>query len=335
MGGIRLAVVGATGAVGRTMLSILEERTSSDNTALPIEQLYVFASARSAGDVITFKNQKYIIEELDENSFDRGIDIALFSAGASTSGIFAPIAASKGCLVIDNSSRWRMDKTVPLVVPEVNPEDIKLNNGIIANPNCSTIQAVVALKPLSDRYGLKRVIYSTYQAVSGAGRAGVLDLSEGIKGEPPKKFPHQIAFNCLPQIDVFEESGYTKEEQKMIDETRKILHLPELNVTATCVRVPVITGHSESVNVEFNEEFELEELKELLANAEGITYLDDPANNLYPMPINAEGTDPVFVGRVRRDFSVASGVNLWIVADNIRKGAALNAVQIAERVMNN
>ncbi|NLM48521.1 MAG: aspartate-semialdehyde dehydrogenase [Epulopiscium sp.] len=321
---INLAIVGATGMVGRTLIKVLEEKD------LPIENLYLFASSRSAGKTITFKGKEYVVEELTENSFDRGIDIALFSAGGSTSLKFAPIAASKGCVVVDNSSAWRMNPDVPLVVPEVNPEDVKLHKGIIANPNCSTIQAVVALKPLDEYYNIKRIIYSTYQAVSGAGMGGWQDLEEGIKGNPPKKFPHPIFNNCLPHIDVFTENGYTKEEIKMIEETRKILHRQDLKITATTVRVPVFNSHSESINVEFEKPFDLEELKEVLRKAPGVIVQDDPENNVYPLAANATGHDEVFVGRIRRDESVENGVNLWVVADNIRKGAASNAVQIAE-----
>ncbi|HOA82004.1 MAG TPA: aspartate-semialdehyde dehydrogenase [Defluviitaleaceae bacterium] len=240
------------------------------------------------------------------------------------------MAASKGCIVVDNSSAWRMDPEVPLVVPEVNPEDIKLNKGIIANPNCSTIQAVVALKPLDEYYNIKRIIYSTYQAVSGAGMDGWHDLEEGLKGNPPKKFPHPIANNCIPHIDVFTENGYTKEEIKMIEETKKILHNNNLKITATTVRVPVFNGHSESINVEFEKSFDLEELKEVLKKAPGIVVEDDPQSNVYPLACNATGRNEVFVGRIRRDESVENGVNLWVVADNIRKGAATNTIQIAE-----
>ncbi len=325
---VNLAVVGATGMVGRTFLKVLEEKD------LPIENFYVFASKRSAGQTLTFKNKEYVVEELTEHSFDRGIDVALFSAGGSVSEKFAPIAASKGCIVIDNSSQWRMDPEVPLVVPEVNPEDIKLNKGIIANPNCSTIQAVVSLKPLADKYDIKRVVYSTYQAVSGAGMAGWKDLENGLKGEDPKKFPHPIAGNCIPHIDVFMDDGYTKEEKKMIDETKKILHNDNLKVTATTVRVPVFNSHSESINVEFNKDFDINELKDTLKNAPGIVLTDDPSKDVYPLALDAAGHDEVYVGRVRRDESVDSGVNLWVVADNIRKGAATNAVQIAEIVIN-
>ncbi len=324
---LNVAVVGATGMVGRTFLKVLEEEK------LPVENYYLFASSRSAGQKIEFMGKEYTVEELNENSFDRGIDIALFSAGGSISEKFAPIAASKGCVVIDNSSAWRMDKEVPLVVPEVNPEDIKKNKGIIANPNCSTIQAMVALKPLDDKYKIKRVIYSTYQAVSGAGLGGWNDLENGLKGEAPQKFPHPIANNCLPHIDSFLPDGYTKEEMKMVNETRKILGRDDIKITATTVRVPVFNSHSESINVEFENAFELSELVETLKNAPGIVVQDDPQNNVYPMAINATGSNETYVGRIRRDFSVDNGVNLWVVADNIRKGAAANAVQIAKKLI--
>ncbi|OOB80516.1 MAG: aspartate-semialdehyde dehydrogenase [Epulopiscium sp. Nuni2H_MBin003] len=325
-----IAVVGATGMVGRTFLKVLEERN------LPIENFYVFASKRSAGNTLTFNNKEYTVLELNEASFtDYKIDIALFSAGGGTSLKFAPIAAKSGCIVIDNSSAWRMDPNVPLVVPEVNAPDILKHNGIIANPNCSTIQAVVALNPLHKAYDINRIIYTTFQAVSGAGMGGYNDLSEGLKGNPPTKFPHPIAGNCLPHIDVFLDNGYTKEEIKMVEETRKILHAPELKITATTVRVPVFDSHSESINVEFNKSFELTELVETLKNGEGIILEDDVQNNIYPLALNAAGKDEVFVGRIRRDESVESGVNLWVVADNIRKGAATNAVQIAEWIIKN
>lgn len=319
-----VAVVGATGMVGRTFLKVLEEYN------LPVENYYLFASKKSAGKKINFMGKEYTVEELTENSFDRDIDIALFSAGGSTSEKFAPIAASKGCIVIDNSSAWRMDEKVPLVVPEVNPEDISWNNGIIANPNCSTIQAMVAMKPLHDKFKIKRVVYSTYQAVSGAGQQGYKDLEDGISGKAPTKFPYPIFSNCLPHIDVFEENGYTKEEMKMVNETHKILHDDGIKVTATAVRVPVFNSHSESINLEFEKPFELSEVIETLKNAPGIVIEDDLKNNVYPMAVNATGHDEVFVGRIRRDFSVENGINIWVVADNIRKGAASNAVQIAK-----
>lgn len=324
-----IAVVGATGMVGRTFLKVLEEIN------LPVENYYLMASARSAGKNVTFMGKDYTIEELTEHSFDKPIDIALFSAGGSTSEKFAPIAAAHGCVVIDNSSAWRMDPDVPLVVPEVNSGDIAwcTKKNIIANPNCSTIQAMVAMKPLHDKYKIKRVVYSTYQAVSGAGMGGWNDLENGLKGEAPKKFPHPIASNCLPHIDVFCDNGYTKEEMKMVNETHKILGDNSIRVTATAVRVPVFNSHSESINLEFEKPFDLKELKETLSNAPGIIVQDDPENNVYPMAINATGHNEVFVGRIRRDESVDSGVNLWVVADNIRKGAAANAVQIAEKLI--
>lgn len=324
---LSIAVVGATGMVGRTFLKVLEEEK------LPVENYYLFASKRSAGTKLEFMGKEYIVEELCENSFDRGIDIALFSAGGSTSEKFAPIAAAKGCVVIDNSSAWRMDENVPLVVPEVNPLDIKKNNGIIANPNCSTIQAMVALKPLDDKYRIKRIVYSTYQAVSGAGLGGWNDLENGLKGEKPQKFPHPIANNCLPHIDVFLPNGYTKEEMKMVNETHKILGRDDIRITATTVRVPVFNSHSEAINVEFEKPFELAELVQVLKDAPGITVQDDPENSVYPMAISATGTNDTYVGRIRRDESVESGVNLWVVADNIRKGAAANAVQIAKKLI--
>ena len=319
-----VAIVGATGLVGSTFLQVLAERD------FPIENLYLMASARSAGKEVEYRGEKVIVEELTENSFDKPIDFALFSAGGSTSLKFAPIAASKGCVVIDDSSAWRMDPTVPLVVPEVNPEAAFKHNGIIANPNCSTIQSVVPLKVLDEMYGIKRVVYSTYQAVSGSGIKGIEDLDKGLRGEAPTNYPYQIAFNCLPHIDVFLEDGYTKEEEKMVKETRKILEKPELRVTATCVRVPVRHGHSVSCNLEFEKAIDLNEIREVYKKTKGIVLQDDVANNIYPMAINAAGHDEVYVGRIRRDESIENGLNLWIVADNIRKGAATNAVQIAE-----
>lgn len=325
---INVAVVGVTGMVGRKMLEVLHERN------FPINNLYVFASQKSAGSKIKYANEEFIVEELCDTSFDRGIDIALFSAGASTSLKYAPVAAAKGTVVIDNSSAWRMDASVPLVVPEVNPEDVLWNKGIIANPNCSTIQAVVALKPLNDRYKIKRIVYSTYQSVSGAGMGGYNDLLAGYKGESPKKFVHPIAGNCLPHIDSFLPDGYTKEEKKMIDETRKILHDNNLRITATTVRVPVFYSHSESINVEFENDFVLTELKSILSSFTGIIVQDNPEKNEYPMPISCANKDEVFVGRIRRDESVDFGINMWVVADNIRKGAATNAVQIAQLLTN-
>lgn len=325
---VNVALVGATGMVGRTFIKVLEERN------FPIDNIYLFSSAKSAGTTVNLFGKDVVVEELNENSFDdKNIQIALFSAGGSISAKYAPIAASKGVIVVDNSSHWRMNPEVPLVVPEVNPQAVKDHNGIIANPNCSTIQAMVPLKPLHDKYGLKRVVYSTYQAVSGSGVRGVQDLEDGVQGKPNTFYPHPIAFNCLPHIDVFEENGYTKEEMKMIDETLKILNDYDIKVTATTVRVPVRGAHSESINLEFDKSFELEDVFNTLKNTEGIVVVDDPANNEYPLAINAEGHDEVYVGRIRRDFSVDNGVNMWVVADNIRKGAATNAVQIAELLL--
>lgn len=322
-----VALVGATGVVGRTFLKVLEERD------FPFENLYIMASAKSTGTTITFKGKDYVVEELTENSFDKDIDIALFSAGGPVSEKFAPIAASHGVTVVDNSSRWRMDPQVPLIVPEVNPEDIEWNRGIIANPNCSTIQALVVLKPLHDKYTIKRVIYSTYQAVSGSGVNGISDLREGMAGrDQTTAYPHPIAGNCLPHIDVFEDNGYTKEEMKMINETHKVLG-EDIKVTATTVRVPVFDSHSESINIEFEKPFEVDEVRSLLANSPGIVVQDDPENNVYPLARSAAGTDEVYVGRVRRDFSIENGLNIWCVADNIRKGAATNTIQIAETLI--
>ena len=323
-----LAVVGATGVVGTTFLKVLDERD------FPFENLYIMASAKSAGKTITFKGKDYVVEELNEHSFDKPIDIALFSAGGSVSEKFAPIAAEHGVIVVDNSSQWRMDPDVPLVVPEVNPEDIEKNNGIIANPNCSTIQAMLPLKALHDKYVIKRVIYSTYQAVSGTGVKGIEDLKEGLKGNDRcVAYPHPIAGNCLPHIDVFTENGYTKEEMKMINETHKILHDDDIKVTATTVRVPVFDSHSESINIELEKPFELEDVVECFRQFPGLIVQDDVENNVYPLALDAAGTDEVYVGRIRRDFSVENGINIWVVADNIRKGAATNAVQIAEKLL--
>ena len=320
---MNLAIVGATGNVGREFIKVIEQRDFA------YDSLRLFSSARSAGSSVTVKGTAYTVEELTDSAGD-GIDIALFSAGGDTSKHFAPIFAKKGALVIDNSSAWRMDPDVPLVVPEVNAADAKLHKGIIANPNCSTIQAVVALKPISDTFGIKRIVFSTYQAVSGAGMAGITDLQQGLLGEPPVMFKHPIAGNLIPQIDSFLDNGYTKEEMKMVNETRKIMGLPNLRVTATTVRVPVLNSHSISINVELERSFELSEVFKALREASGVVVQDDPGAFVYPMPLNASGTDEVFVGRIRRDESVENGLNLWCVADNIRKGAALNAVQIAE-----
>ena len=327
-----VAVVGATGMVGGKFLEVLEERK------LPVENYYLFASAKSAGKKIDFCGKQYTVIELTKENvanLSGNVDFALFSAGASVSKEFAPLFAKIGAIVVDNSSQWRMYDDVPLVVPEVKPEDVKWNKGIIANPNCSTIQAVVALKPLYDKFGIKRIVYSTYQAVSGAGVAGYNDLKDGINGVAPKKFPQPIAYNMLPHIDVFMEDGYTKEEWKMIVETRKILHDQSLRVTATTVRVPVFYGHSESINVEFCKKCTRQDVVDALENFPGLVVMDDVKNNVYPTPLIAENHDEVFVGRIRLDDSVDSGANLWVVADNIRKGAATNAVQIVELLIKN
>ena len=323
----KVAIIGSTGLVGRTVLKVLEEKNFTNCTYT------LFSSKKSAGTKLQFLGQNYIIQELTEDSFNANFDYAIFCAGGSISEKYAPIAVSKGCIVIDNSSVFRMNKDVPLVVPEVNPEKIFENKGIIANPNCSTIQAVVALKPLDDKYKIKRIVYSTYQAVSGSGKAGIEDLENGIKGIAPKKFPHQIVNNFLPHIDVFMPDGYTKEEYKMINETRKILNKPFLPISATCVRVPVKNCHSESINVEFKTNFDIYDVKMLLQNSPGIILVDDIEKNYYPLSTKADGFDDVFVGRIRRDFSVPYGINLWVVADNLRKGAASNAVQILEKLL--
>ena len=324
----KLAIVGATGVVGRIAREVLEEKK------LPISEYAFFSSYKSAGKKIEFLGKEYTVRELKEDSFDEGFDFAIFSAGGETSKKFAPIAASKGCIVVDNSSAWRMDKDVPLVVPEVNSSEIKNNHGIIANPNCSTIQAVVPLKVLDDKYKIKRVVYSTYQAVSGAGIKGIRDLENGTEpGYELQKFAHPIINNCLPHIDVFLDNGYTKEEEKMINETRKRLNRPDLPVTATTVRVPVINSHSESINIEFENEFDLDELINTLKNSEGIIVQDDPKHDVYPLATEASGHDEVFVGRIRRDFSIKNGINIWVVSDNLRKGAATNAIQIVEKMI--
>ena len=319
-----VAVVGATGMVGRTMVKVLEER------AFPVNRLILLASERSAGKEIPFHGKPVPVQKLEPEKF-KNIEFALFSAGASVSKEFAPHAVRYGAVVIDNSSAFRMDEGVPLVVPEVNRRQIFKHKGIIANPNCSTIQMVVVLKPLHDRFKIKRVVVSTYQSVTGAGNKAVIQLQEELAGRTPKeaKFPHRIAFNCLPHIDIFFDDGYTKEEVKMMKETQKIMGEP-IKVTATTVRVPVIGGHSESVNIEFEKKASPAEVREILAKTAGVVVQDDPKNNIYPMPINAHEKDDVFVGRIRRDETVTNGINLWIVSDNIRKGAATNAVQIAE-----
>jgi len=324
-----VAIAGATGAVGRMMLSILEERN------FPVDRLTLLASARSAGQTLTFKGQPVQVQELREDSF-AGVDIALFSAGAGVSLQFAPSAVKAGAVVIDNSSAYRMDKDVPLVVPEVNSHAIR--RGIIANPNCSTIQMVVALKPIHDKYRIKRIVVSTYQAVSGSGQKAIAELEQQCRDilsdntAVSKVYPHQIAFNCLPHIDVFLDNGYTKEEMKMVNETRKILEDDSILVSPTAVRVSTFHCHSESVNVETEEAICAEDVKTLLRGSPGITVVDEPSQNQYPMAIDAEGEDNVFVGRIRDDLSNKKAINFWIVSDNLRKGAALNAIQIAEQL---
>ncbi len=328
--GYVVAVVGATGAVGQTMLEILAERD------FPISELIVVASSRSAGSTVEFKGKDYVVQDLE--TFDpTGTDIALFSAGGNTSTEHAPRFAEAGCYVVDNSSAWRMDESVALVVPEVNPHALEMarENRIVANPNCSTIQLVVALKPLHDAVPIERVVVSTYQAVSGAGGKAVKELAEQtrnlLSGEDVEVnvFPARIAFNVIPHIDVFLEDGYTREEHKMIEETRKIMDA-DIAITATTVRVPVFYGHSEAVNVTFSGPMDAGRARELLADAEGVCVVDDPKGEDYPMPSMAAGSDPVWVGRIRNDYSSFNSLHLWVVADNVRKGAALNAVQIAE-----
>ena len=322
-----VAIVGATGLVGRTFLKVLKERN------FPVEKLYLYASARSAGKTVNFVGKDYTVIELKDENIKDDIDVALFSAGGDMSKEYAPKFKAKGAIVVDNSSAWRMEKDIPLVVPEANPEALDGHNGIIANPNCSTIQVMPVLKVLADKYGLKRVVYSTYQAVAGSGQKGIDDLEANLKGEPSKNYPHQIAFNLLPHIDSFLDNGYTKEEMKMVEETRKILGLPDLKVTATCVRVPVKMGHAVSVNVELEKSFDLKDVFKAFEEKEGVVVKDDVSKNVYPMPIEAEDTDEVYVGRIRRDESVENGLNLWVVADNIRKGAATNTIQIAETLI--
>ncbi len=326
-----IAIVGATGAVGNEMIRVLEERK------FPVQELRLLASARSEGKLLDFNSKPLVVQELKESSFE-GIDIALFSAGGGRSLEFCPIAAASGAVCVDNSSAWRMDPEVPLVVPEVNPQDIGQykNKGIIANPNCSTIQMVVVLKPLYDFAGIKRIVVSTYQAVSGSGQKAIDELriqtGELLNGRPAKTeaYPHQIAFNCLPHIDIFLDNGYSREEMKMVHETRKILGDDSMRITATTVRVPVFFGHSESINVETGKKVTVEKARELFSAFPGLKVLDDLSKNTYPMPIDVAGQDLTYVGRIREDESIENGLNLWVVADNLRKGAATNAVQIAE-----
>ncbi len=327
--GLVVAVAGATGAVGREMLAILEQRDFPAKDVIPL------ASSRSAGTTLEFKGRDLVVRELQEDSFE-GVDLALFSAGGGTSEKFAPCAARSGCVVVDNSSAWRMDERCPLVVPEVNPQDLDWHKGIIANPNCSTIQMVVALKPLHDAATIKRVVVSTYQAVSGTGQKAIKELESQVRAlyamqDPVAEvYPYRIAFNCLPHIDVFLENDYTKEEMKMVHETVKILGDARVKVTATAVRVPVFYGHSESVNIETEKKLTAKEARVILSQAPGVKVLDNPSEKIYPMAIDAAGQDDTYVGRIREDETIANGLNLWIVSDNIRKGAALNTVQIAE-----
>lgn len=331
MKSVNVAVVGATGAVGNEMRKTLEQRN------FPVKNLKLLASKRSVGKKFTFHGEEIPVEELTEDSF-QDIQIALFSAGASVSKQYAPLAAAAGAVVIDNSSAFRQEPDIPLVVPEVNPHAIAQykNRGIIANPNCSTIQMVVALKPIHDVARIKRVIVATYQAVSGTGQKAIDELETqvrqlfNLKPVTPNIYPHQIAFNCLPHIDVFFENGYTKEEMKMYYETKKIMEDDSITVSATCVRVPVFYGHSEAVHMELEKKLTANEVREILSKAPGVVVVDDPPHNLYPLAIEAAGRDEVFVGRIREDLAFENGIALWIVADNIRKGAALNAVQIAE-----
>jgi len=327
-----VAVVGATGAVGREMVSVLEERN------FPIEKIRFFASERSEGLELEYKKKTVNVETLNEDSF-KGIDIALFSAGAERSRIWAPVAARSGCVVVDNSSQWRMDPEVPLVVPEVNPGDLKWHKGIIANPNCSTIQMVVVLKPLHDAAKIKRVVVTTFQAVSGTGKKAMDELLNQVrellnfKEVTKEVYPHQIAFNVLPHIDKFLENGYTKEEMKMVNETKKILGDSSIRLTATTVRVPVFRGHSEAVNIETEKKLTANEARAVLSTAPGVVVYDAPEKNIYPVPLYAAGKDETYVGRIREDESIERGLNLWVVSDNLRKGAALNAVQIAEKLI--
>ncbi len=327
-----VAVVGATGAVGNEMIATLEGRK------FPIEKIRLFASEKSEGKTLQFMGEDIAVETLNENSF-KGIDIALFSAGAERSKIWAPIAANSNCVVIDNSSQWRMDPEIPLVVPEVNAHDLKWHKGIIANPNCSTIQMVVVLKPIHDAAKIRRVVVTTFQAVSGTGMKAMDELLQqttallNFKEVKCNVYPHQIAFNVLPHIDKFLENGYTKEEMKMVNETKKIMGDDSIRVTATTVRVPVFRGHSESLNIETDKKITPQEVREILEKSPGITVFDVVEKNLYPLPLDVAGKDDVYVGRIRNDESIENGINMWIVSDNLRKGAALNAVQIAEELV--
>ncbi len=332
MPGYRLAIVGATGLVGQEFIKVLEQRS------FPIESIRLLASDRSAGKKLFVSHQEIEVEETVPESF-QDIDIALFSAGTDISRYFSPIASHSGAVVVDNSSAFRMDPHVPLVVPEINPEDIGQHKGIIANPNCSTIQMVMALYPLHKVNPIKRIIVTSFQSVSGTGSAAVEELTTQSKqlldgqDTAPHVYPHQIAFNVLPEIDVFLDNDYTKEEWKMVEETRKIMHAKDIAISATCVRVPVFTGHSEAITIEFSQAMSPDEARRILTQAPGVKLLDDPAISLYPQPWSAAGTDEVFVGRIRRDTSHPNGLVIWVVADNLRKGAALNTVQIAEEMI--
>ncbi len=327
-----VAVVGATGAVGNEMIATIEERD------FPVNKLRLFASERSEGKKLKYRDTEIPVETLKESSFE-GVDIALFSAGAERSKIWAPVAAQSGCVVIDNSSQWRMDPAVPLVVPEVNPDDLKWHKGIIANPNCSTIQMVVVLKPIHDAAKIERVVVTTFQSVSGTGQEAMDELLQqtrdllNFREATCNVYPYQIAFNVLPHIDKFLENDYTKEEMKMVNETRKIMGDDSIRVTATTVRVPVFRGHSESVNIETEKKLTANDVRAILSKAPGVVVFDAPHKNVYPLPVNVAGKDETYVGRIRDDESIEKGINLWIVADNLRKGAALNAVQIAERLI--
>jgi aspartate-semialdehyde dehydrogenase len=327
-----VAVVGATGAVGNEMITTLEERD------FPVKNLRLFASERSEGKKLSYRDREISVETLKENSF-KGIDIALFSAGAERSRVWAPVAVRSGCVVVDNSSQWRMNPEVPLVVPEVNPDDLKWHKGIIANPNCSTIQMVVVLKPIHDEARIRRVVVTTFQAVSGTGQKAIDELLQQTKDllnfreVTCNVYPYQIAFNVLPHIDKFLENDYTKEEMKMVNETRKIMGDGSIRVTATTVRVPVFRGHSESVNIETERKLTANDVRAVLSRAPGVVVFDAPHKNVYPLPVDIAGKDETYVGRIREDESIEKGINLWIVADNLRKGAALNAVQIAERLI--
>lgn len=323
-----VAVVGATGVVGSTFLKVLAEYH------FPIENLVLLASSKSAGKIIEYEGRKFTVEELTHDSFKgRNLDIALFSAGGAVSLEYAPLAASEGILVIDNSSAWRNDPDKALVVPEVNPEDI-YPKGIIANPNCSTIQSIIPLKALDDKYGLARVNYTTYQAVSGSGMKGILDLERTLKGEKNEFYPYEIAKTCIPEIDVFLDNGYTKEEMKMVNETRKMLHHPDLPVSATCIRVPVMNSHGVSIVCELKEDFDLDDVRKLFASYPGLVLVDDPKHHIYPVSTMATGNDLVYVGRIRRDLSREKSLIFYCVGDNIRKGAASNAIQIAMYAIN-